>query len=298
MPVERLAHPSDGTSAKLGALSDFEFRVWHQCRLSANDYGVMLNSPTPLMAENRALERRKAGPVRRALDRIIALGLLEAFEHQGDGFVCSPRWQDFQRIRYPRASHLPLPTGKALEACSPKTRALFAARPRDDFGNPSEKVQEDIGDTSEPRARGPAGSANANAPADAHAPAPPLALVRQPVELSPGQLQAAVPGLVGAWNNLCAVEGSPFKPVSVRSHPKATHALRAHPDIDWWAALFARVAASDFLRRDARMAPVDFWWVLDNCEEIAAGRHDNRAAPVVRDINADSLAAAKAMLLR
>lgn len=99
-----------------------------------------------------------------------------------------------------------------------------------------------------------------------------------PVELSPGQLQAAVPGLVGAWNNLCAVEGSPFQPVTVRSHPKATAALRAHPDIDWWAELFTRVGASDWLRRDARMAPVDFWWVLDHCEEIAVGRHDNRVA--------------------
>jgi uncharacterized protein YdaU (DUF1376 family) len=97
-----------------------------------------------------------------------------------------------------------------------------------------------------------------------------------PIDLSPGQLQAAVPGLVGAWNNLCAVDGSPFQAVTVRSHPKATAALRAHPDINWWADLFASVGASDFLRRDARMAPVDFWWVLDHCEEIAAGRHGNR----------------------
>jgi hypothetical protein len=98
------------------------------------------------------------------------------------------------------------------------------------------------------------------------------------LELSSGQLQAAVPGLVGAWNNLCAVEGSPFQSVTVRSHPKATAALRGHPDINWWADLFARVARSDWLRRDARIAPVDFWWVLEHVEEIAAGRYDNRVA--------------------
>ncbi len=123
----------------------------------------------------------------------------------------------------------------------------------------------------------------------ARAPSPAIGAI----ELSPGQLQAAVPWLVGAWNNLCALDGSPFKPVTVRSHPKATQALRAHPDIDWWVALFQRVAASDFLRRDAKMAPADLWWVLDHVEEIAAGRYDNRAvqsktaaalAEVLRDL--------------
>ncbi len=117
-------------------------------------------------------------------------------------------------------------------------------------------------------------------------------------ELSPGQLMACVSGLVGAWNNLCAIDGSPFKPVTVRSHPKATQALRAHPDIDWWAALFQRVAASNYLAgrvagRDGTPFIADFWWVLDRCEPIAAGRYDNRAvqsktaaalAEVLRDL--------------
>ncbi len=97
------------------------------------------------------------------------------------------------------------------------------------------------------------------------------------LELSNGQLQAAAPGLVGAWNNVCAVDGSPFVAVTCRSHPRITAALRDHPDINWWADLFVRVASSDFLRRDAKIAPADLWWVLDHVEEIAAGRYDNRA---------------------
>lgn len=108
---------------------------------------------------------------------------------------------------------------------------------------------------------------------------------------SDGQLQAAAPGLIGAWNNLCAVDGSPFQAVTSRSHPSVTKALRAHPDINWWTALFTRVMASDFLRRDAKMAPVDLWWVLDHAEEIAVGRYDNRLtgndavlARVMRDL--------------
>lgn len=306
MPVDRLSHPSDGTSAKLCSLSDFEFRVWCQCRLSANDYGVMLNSPTPLMAENRVLEQRKAGPVRRALDRLIGLGLLVPFEHQGQRFVCSPLWQDFQRIRYPRASHLPLPTGAALEACSKKTRALFAARPQEDFGNPSEIPPEENSNVSVPPVRGRAGNANTHANADAdrdlrgEPERGPLMVVHPgPLVLSPGQLQASVPGLVGAWNNIAAVS-PPFVAVTVRSHPTATQALAAHPDIDWWSDVFRRVVASDSLSgrrafRDGGTFVADFWWCLENADKIAAGRYDNRAAVPV-DPNAASIAAAKAML--
>jgi hypothetical protein len=158
MPVERLSHPSDGTSAKLCALSDFEFRVWHQVRLCANDLGVMLDSPAPLMAENRVLEQRKAPAVSKALRRLVDLGLLVRFEHQGVRFVCSPLWQDYQRVRYPRASHLPIPTGEALAACSVKTRELFQKYSRD--------VAEEFQKNPEPPAHERAGNANANAVAD------------------------------------------------------------------------------------------------------------------------------------
>jgi hypothetical protein len=158
LPVERLSHPSDGTSAKLCALSDFEFRVWHQVRLCSNDLGVMLDSAAPLMAENRVLEHKPAAVVR-ALRRIVELGLLVRFTHQGVGFLCSPLWQDYQRVRYPRASHLPIPTGEAFAACSAKTQELF----REVSGKVSEEVQENP----KPPARGRARNANAIANAEA-----------------------------------------------------------------------------------------------------------------------------------
>ncbi len=109
---------------------------------------------------------------------------------------------------------------------------------------------------------------------------PALALVVNDYELSPGQLQAAVPGLVGAWNNIAA-SVQPFVAVTLRSHPKATAALRAHPQIDWWSAVFSRVAASDFLRGlapfpDGRPFVADFLWCLTHADEIAGGRYDNR----------------------
>jgi uncharacterized protein YdaU (DUF1376 family) len=103
---------------------------------------------------------------------------------------------------------------------------------------------------------------------------------REGLELSSGQLQAAVSGLVGAWNNVAATLPQ-FTAVTIRSHPKATAALRAHPDINWWADVFARVAASDFLKglipmSDGRTFVADFFWVLGKADEIHAGRYDNR----------------------
>lgn len=165
MPVERLSHPTDGTSRKLGDLSDFEFRVWCQYKLSANDVGVMVDSPNPLMADNRVLERRGAAQVRKALSRLIAVELLLRFEDQGAGYVCSPVWQDYQTIRRPRATHLPTPQGAVLARCSEETRGLFvrllaeAAQRRssrrttsetgDDGGNISVILPESSGNLSE-----------------------------------------------------------------------------------------------------------------------------------------------------
>ncbi len=92
--------------------------------------------------------------------------LLLQFEHQGYAFVCSAEWQDYQRVRYPRASHLPKPEGSVLAACSPKTRQLFADALPNRSGDGSEEVREDYGNVSVPPARGRARNANANTLAD------------------------------------------------------------------------------------------------------------------------------------
>ena len=104
-------------------------------------------------------------------------------------------------------------------------------------------------------------------------------------------MQAAVSGLVGAWNTHAATV-EPFQAVTLRSHRTATAALRAHPDLDWWAGVFARAAASDFLRglvplRDGRAFQADFFWCLTHADEIAVGRYDNRATG---SLNAAALA--------
>jgi hypothetical protein len=127
MPDERFTHRKEGRSRKLSMLTDFEYRVWSQYRLSANDFGVMLYSPAPLISDSKYFEDRDDSmpEIRRALDRMVELELLLAFEHQGERYVCSAEWQEYQTIRYPRESHHPIPNGDALAKCSPATRALF-----------------------------------------------------------------------------------------------------------------------------------------------------------------------------
>ncbi len=134
MPVDRLFHPRAGHSRKIAALSDLEFRVWWTYELAADDYGVMRRSAVVLQAANDSLARRSLKAVDRALDRLVEVGLIVPFEHQGEWFVCQLDWQDFQKVRYPRESHQPTPIPEILRQCSESTRALSAQR----FRKPTE----------------------------------------------------------------------------------------------------------------------------------------------------------------
>lgn len=132
-----------------------------------------------------------------------------------------------------------------------------------------------------------------------------LALVASnpPIELSPGQLNAASASLPAAWNG--AIRGQPALVPIVGGYDRAkvAWALKSRPDLDWWTEVFRQVAASDFCcgrapLRDGRAFVADFWWCLTHADEIAAGRYDNRAAASVADPNAAAVAAAKLAVRR
>lgn len=129
MPADRLLHPRAGQSAKVGSLSDFEYRVWTQYLLSSDDFGVMRASGAKLQADNFVLERRPKRVVQAALERLITVGLLHTFEHQGERYVFQHNWQRFQGVEYPRATLEPKPPAEALRKCDDATRALFEKHP-------------------------------------------------------------------------------------------------------------------------------------------------------------------------
>lgn len=138
MPVDRFFHPRAGHSKKVTGLSDQDFRAWWTYVLAADDYGVMRRSAVTLQAANDSLEKRSIKSVDRSFDRIVEVGLVVAFEHQGEAFVCQLDWQDFQKVRYPRESHLPIPPDDVLAKCSASTQELFRQRSRKTSETPPE----------------------------------------------------------------------------------------------------------------------------------------------------------------
>jgi hypothetical protein len=188
MPGQRLSHPEQGTSRKVNALSDFDYRVFEQTKLSSDDFGVMPYDASVLRAENLRLRKATEKQVADALRRIVLSGLLIAFVHQDEAYVCAPVWQTWQQIRFPRKTSRPCPPPSVLAQCDDKTQKLFAAHPggktftdssRTISEKPRESSREDSGSSSEelqnPHSADvrliPANAnANANAYANAHIP--------------------------------------------------------------------------------------------------------------------------------
>lgn len=141
MPDERMIHPAEGESEKLTKLTDLEFRVYCQYKLCADDFGVMTDSPSVLRGASRRLDMEKERVIQRAIDRMVALEVVHRFEHQGRRYLYSRNWQDWQHVKYPRATHLPIPPPDELDACTDDTRDLFSQRVlgRDGAGNVKEK---------------------------------------------------------------------------------------------------------------------------------------------------------------
>lgn len=126
MADARKIQPQAGMDSKLADLTDFEIRVWWQYVSSANDVGVMPATASVLQAGNRYLAKKPAKMVQRALERIVAIGLLQTFEHDGVRYCWNVKWQDSQEIRYPRRHSWPLPPAQDFQKASDATRELFA----------------------------------------------------------------------------------------------------------------------------------------------------------------------------
>lgn len=141
MPQDRLRNRNAGHSVKLSLLTDLEFRVWDQYQLSADDFGLMRLSALTIQDDNEALARKPKKVVQKALERLVAVGLLLDYAHQGRRYVCDPMWQRFQKTDYPSQTLTPPPPPEVLTQCHRLTQELF----RQCFGKRSVKFRKDIG---------------------------------------------------------------------------------------------------------------------------------------------------------
>jgi len=126
MPADRLLHARLGHSAKVSGLSDLEYRVWTTYVLAADDFGVMRAAAVAFQAAHDGLNGRPAKAVQRCIERLVKVGLVAAFTHQGSRYLYQADWQDFQRVRYPLRTMHPLPDAAEVSA---KTRHLWSVHP-------------------------------------------------------------------------------------------------------------------------------------------------------------------------
>lgn len=129
MPADRFLHPRAGRSHKVTMLTDLEYRVWTQYLLSADDFGVMHATAVALQNGNLHLANRPVKVVKRCLDALVKCGLLRAFDHQGQPYVCQHDWQDWQKVTWPTKTINPCPPAELLAMFSPWTQLLFTVHP-------------------------------------------------------------------------------------------------------------------------------------------------------------------------
>lgn len=167
MSDARILHKRAGGSMKVNSLTNFEYRVWTQYILSANDLSVMPATVSILQADNVFLRREKHRLVQAAFDQLVTVGLMMAFLHQGERFVWQPDWQDWQQIKHPRRTVHPTPeTAVIVEYGTPLTVALFEKYFSDIGDVISETFLKSSGKVSEPRVRGHARNTNPNPNSD------------------------------------------------------------------------------------------------------------------------------------
>lgn len=130
MPDDRLIHLCLGHSAKVNALTDFERLVWLMYKLASDDFGIMRFSAATLSDAADWLSLKADRVVLRALDRVLEVGLIQVFEHQGRRYCYQWDWQTWQKIAYPRSTKQPLPPAELIAACDENTRWLFSHHPK------------------------------------------------------------------------------------------------------------------------------------------------------------------------
>lgn len=219
-------------------LTDFEYRVWTQYLLSADDFGVMRMSSMTLHDQNDALARRPLKSIDKVLENLVAVRLLRGFEHQRRQYLFQHDWQEWQKVTYPRLTLEPQPP---LDRCSRHTQWLLShwpgGKPLSGWKAPEHYVSAvltDLGKVSETL------SGNGQEPLA-------IAVCRVPVAVHQSQPAAAFGphDLLDLWNQ--AAEHAGLSPCLELTDDRLTHArarLKDKPERSYWERVIGKIAAS------------------------------------------------------
>jgi hypothetical protein len=219
---------------------------------------------------NLALMRESEADIEASFGMLESVGLVMSFDHQGQQYLCSLDWQEYQKVRFPRKSYLPTPPAEVLRKCCAETRAFFGRKTEKSPGLTRVSHRLTANASTPSLSSVPEGESEGGAAAPSFG----------PLELS------------GLWNDAVDEAGADFPQVKQVSGTRRKHAaarLAEHPEEDWWAAYFKRIAGSDFLcGRTPRAHGHESWrpdfdWVLmpANMTKILEGKYDNRGGPMM-----------------
>lgn len=269
MSDARVLHKRAGGSQKVNSLTNLEYRVWTQYLVSADDFGVMPATAAVIQADNVYLRREKARTVQAAIERLVAIGLVADFEHQGERFIWQTDWQKWQGIRYPRSTCHPAPSTESLKNADAKTREFFefhAAHSQKDFGKVSE---------TDPQ---PAG-AGARETLTLTQTLTQKANSHEEKSTAVTRLPWLVDEFVSAWNMGTTPPIPRCLELSPTRRRRAEARIRERPYEAQWLKIIARIEASDFCRgQNDRGWVATFDWLLqpDVPVKVLEGKYDNR----------------------
>lgn len=260
MADARILHRSAGSSAKVSALGDLEYRVWTQYILSADDFGVLPASPKAFQAENLNLHDRPARKVTAAIEAIVGITLLALFEHQSQSYLWQYDWQDWQGIRYPRATVRPIPSLADRQLATPKTRDLFQNHPSI-LRESSRKISENLPIPVRAGARET------------------LPLTLTPSSHQPTQEKTGTPiDLQRLWNAVTTPPIARCRELTDQRRIRAAARLKERPWSEW-EQIIARIQASGFCHgQNDRAWVASFDWLLQSevATKVLEGKYDNR----------------------
>jgi len=110
MPRVRMLWPEHRSHRKVGALSDFDYRLWIGMIMEADDDGRVVADSAELRAKIWPYNGRvTVEQVKSGIRCLKTVGLIRVYTVKGLRYGWFPSWRNWQRPKYPTPSKLPAP---------------------------------------------------------------------------------------------------------------------------------------------------------------------------------------------